>query len=98
MAHCEAITKWQEIATADRTLVVDVAEVELQASVYRQRVDELLEVAPVPENRDEIASRIAAVWAAAQSIRMVCDGLEGPLDRLVGHLCDEDDDGDKNHG
>ncbi len=91
-AHLESVTSWLELSIDDSTLVVDVGELELKGAEYGRQVDKLLAIPPTPEHRDELASQIASIWAAAGAIKMVCEDLEGPLDRLCGALCEENDD------
>jgi hypothetical protein len=59
---------------------------------YGQQIDALLEIVPIPENRDQLSSQIANIWAAADAVRMVCDDLKGPLDRLLSVLCNGDEE------
>ncbi len=88
-----SVAEWAPVSRDDSTLVVDSGDLETQLSCYSRCLDELMALPPTPENRDEIATKLAAVWAAVDGVKMVCDDLAGPMDRLLSALC-ADDKGD----
>ncbi len=90
--HLASLTKWAAVSEADSTVVVDVGELELQMGRYQEHLDTLLNIEPTPSNRERLSTTLADLWASVHSIKMVCDDLEGPLDRLMGVVCPEDDE------
>ena len=90
MRHFEAILKWLEVPTNDQSLVVDTAELESKLGYYKREVDALLEISPIPENRDILATKVANLQAAAQAVRMVCD--DSVSEALKSHLEREEND------
>ena len=94
--YMAALTSWAIVTSEDSSLVVDTGEVEIQSDYYSAKLDELLAIPPIPENREAISRSIANLWAAADGVEGVCRDLIGPLERLmesVGGDEDDDDDG-----
>ena len=92
MEFLNTLTKWAVVSRDDSTLIVDTAEVEFQYEQYHNSLNDLLSTPPVLENHDALSTKVARLLVAAQSLKAVCDDLEGPLDKLLTTICDFDDD------
>ena len=92
MEYLKSLTQWAEVSRDDSTLIVDTAEVEFQYEQYHNSLNDLLSTPPVLKNHDVLSTKVARLLVAAESLKAVCNDLEGPLDKLLTTLCDFDDD------
>lgn len=89
-AYLEALTAWLDVQENQQAVVVDVPEVEVQATIFAQRVDELRMVALERENGQVLAQALAMLQAAAQSVRVACEDVEKQLEDLLNLVRESD--------
>lgn len=86
MTRLQAVCSALDLPKEDRTVVVDLGDLDTKCRYYQEHIEQVLRLPDAPEVTDELGELMIALSVSIQELKECCSDLNGPLRRLISAL------------